>query len=243
MHPDWLNYIDRKRRVNLIQILQCLSQLQDKRTLNFIVIGALPLLVSGYLTYKVYWDIDLLFRDNNGIKKFMEKPKPKMLRIVEYDDALMVSKNITSFHTAWAFNRTWFNVDYIVRKAFFEFYTHDIDQLMSYKGSITVDHTNFKMCLYMAHPWDIIVEKVISPRTARDVELQIDTSIDLRHIFAVYTSEKTNLEFWHYIFEKTKSLCSEHDFKAKFLKIISSATELGYSDLEISSDSIKLLQG
>ena len=243
MYPDWLNYVDRKRRLNLVQILQCLSQLQERANLNFIVIGALPLLMRGYLAYKVYWDIDLLFRDDTGMKEFMKKPKPKMLRIVEYDEALMVSKNITSFHTAWAFDRIWFNVDYIVRKGFFNFYAHDIGQLMPYTETITVHNTNFIICLYMAHPWDIIVEKVISPRTTRDVELQIDTSIDLRHIFAVYTSEKTNLEFWHYIFEKAKLLCSEHEFKAKFLKILSSATELGYGHIEISSDSIKLLQG
>lgn len=242
MYPDWLNYVDRKRRLNLVQILQCLSQLQDKENLNFIIIGALPLLMSGYLAYTVYWDIDLLFRDNNGMEKFMKKPKAKMLRIVEYDEVLTVSKNITSFHTAWAFNRIWFNVDYIVRPGFFDFYTHDIDQLMSYKESITLGDTSFEICLYMAHPWDIIVEKVISPRTTRDVELLVDTSVDLRHIFAVYTNEKTNMQFWDYIFEKTKLLCSERDFKAKFLKIISSATELGYGDLEISADSIKLLQ-
>lgn len=242
MYPDWLNYVDRKRQRNLAQILQCLSQLQDKKNLDFIVIGALPLLMRGYLAYKVYWDIDLLFRDDKGIREFMKKPKPKMLRIVEYDDALMVSRNITSFHTAWAFNRIWFNVDYIVRKGFFEFYTHNIDALTPYTESITVGSTSFQICLYMAHPWDIITEKVISPRTARDVELKIDTSVDLRHIFAIYTSEKTNMEFWHYIFEKTRSLCSEHEFKIKFLKILSSATELGYRDLEISPDSIKLLR-
>ncbi len=243
MYPAWLNHVDEKRQRNLIEILQYLSKLQDKENLDFIIIGALPLLVRGYLAYTVYWDIDLLFKDDNGIREFMQKPKKKTLRIVEYDDALMVSRNITSFHTAWAFNRIWVNVDYIARKGFFEFYTQNIGTSMLYTDSLLLDNTSFEICLYMAHPWDIITEKVVSPRTSRDVELKIDTSVDIRHIFAVYKKEKNNMEFWQYIFRKTKSLCCENDFKKTFLRILSSTTELGYGDVEISPDSIKLLKG
>jgi hypothetical protein len=243
VYPDWLNHVDEKRQRNLIEILQYLSRLQDQKDLDFIIIGALPLLVRGYLAYTVYWDIDLLFKDDNGIREFMQKPKKKTLRIVEYDDALMVSRNITSFHTAWAFNRIWFNVDYIVRKGFFEFYTQNIDKSMLYTDSVLLDNTSFEIGLYMAHPWDIITEKVVSPRTSRDVELRIDTSVDIRHIFAVYKQEKNNMEFWQYIFEKTKSLCCEGDFKKTFLGILSAATELGYGDVEISPDLLKMLKG
>ncbi len=234
MYPDWLNYIDKKRRRNLLQILQALSSLQDKDNLNFIIIGALSLLVRGYLNYMVYWDVDLLFKDDKYLIEFIKKTKTKTLKIVEYDDAFMMSRNITSLHTAWAFNHVWVNVDYILRKGFFEFYTDDIDTLSPYTESIKLDNARFEICLYMAHSWDIITEKVISPRTARDVELKIDTSVDIRHIFAVYQKEKTNEKFWHYILEKAKLLCDEREFKAKFLKILSSAKDLGYSDLEIS---------
>ncbi len=243
MYPDWLNHVDRRRQRNLIQILQYLSSLQGKKELDFIVIGALPLLMRGYLAYTVYWDIDLLFKNDDGIREFIRKPKEKTLRVVEYDEALMVSRYITSFHTAWAFDRIWFNVDYIVRKGFFEFYTQNINTSMLYTESILLDNTSFEIYLYIAHPWDIITEKVVSPRTSRDVELAIDTSVDIRHIFAVYKKEKNNREFWQYLFKKTKLLCSEDDFKKAFLRILSSATELGYGDVDISPDSIKLLKG
>ncbi len=242
MYPHWLSYVDSKRQHSLLQILQLLSVLQTKDKVNFITIGALPLLVAGYLQYSVYWDIDLLFKDEESLKEFIKRPKSETLKIVDYDDALMVSKNIASFHTAWAFDRIWFNVDYILRKGFFEFYTHKIKTLMPYTESLKEDDTHYEISLYLAHPWDIIVEKVVSPRAERDIELKIDTSIDIRHIFAVYKKEKNNMQFWRYIFEKTELLCTEQKFKAQFLKILSAATDLGYNDLEISATSLQMLK-
>lgn len=242
MHPDWLNYINRKRRKNLLQTLQELSKLQDKENLNFILIGAFPLLIKGYLNYTAYWDIDLLFRNNNSLKKFIEKAKSKTLKIVDYDDDLVINKNIASLHTAWAFNHGWVNVDYILRKGFFEFYTHNIDALKPYKASIKTGNENFLINLYIAHPWDIVAEKVISPRTDRDIVLKIDMSVDIRHIFAIYKQEKDNRDFWHYILEKAKLLKGNQEFKTKFLKILSCAKELGYTNLKISPLSIKELK-
>lgn len=43
--PEWLNYVDEKRRLNFIKVLVEISKLQDKNDLNFILIGALTLLM------------------------------------------------------------------------------------------------------------------------------------------------------------------------------------------------------
>lgn len=242
MLPEWLKYVDEKRRKNLLRILEELSELQNKDNLNFIIIGALSLLIRGYLNYRVYWDVDILFKNNNGLQQFINTPKSKDLKIADYDDALTGNKNILSFHTAWGFDRNWFNVDYILREGFFEFYTQDIDTLRPYEESIKIDDRSYQVNLYIAHPWDIITEKISSPRTERDIELKVDTSVDIRHIFVIYDREKDNTQFWHYIFEKAKLLKSEKEFKAKLLNILLSAKKLGYCDLEISPDTIKILR-
>lgn len=242
MQPDWLNYVDEKRRKNLLQILEELSKFQNKENLNFIIIGALALLIRGYLKYKRYWDIDILFKSEKKLKEFIKNPKSKSLKIVDYDDTLMVNKNITSFHTAWAFDRKWFNVDYILRKRFFEFYTHNINTLKPYRESVKMDNGNFQIDLYIAHAWDIIVEKIFSPRTERDIQLKIDASVDIRHIFVVYDREKHNTEFWFSVLKKAKLLGGKKEFKAKLLNILLSAEELGYRGLEITPDSIKILK-
>ena len=99
MYPDWLNHVDGKRQRNLVQILQYLSRLQDKENLDFIIIGALPLLVRGYLAYTVYWDIDLLFEDDKGIREFMHKPKKKTLRIFKSRQYRLFSIMFDNRHT------------------------------------------------------------------------------------------------------------------------------------------------
>jgi len=241
VYPDWLDHIDEKRRRNLLQILEELSKLQDQANLDFIIIGALSLLFNNYLKYKVYWDIDILFKDNDRLTNFIEKRKSKSLKIVDLDDTLMINKNISSYHTVWAFDHIWFNVDYILRPGFFEYYTNAIAQQQPYRAKIQLGDDCFNIELYIAHPWDIIVEKIFSPRTARDLELKVDTSVDLRHIVAVYIQEKNNPVFWEYVFKKAALLQGEAAFKTKFLKILDELTEFGYGDTEISAKSRKIL--
>jgi len=242
MPPEWLSYVDEKRQASLVNVLQELSDLQNKKDLNFIIIGALPLLISGYLKYKVYWDVDLLFKDKDRLKEFIGIEKSSSLRIFNYDDDMMVSENITSLHTAWTFHHTWVNVDYILRKDFFEFYTHYIFKSKPYIKSIKLDDKDYRIDLYFAHPWDIIIEKIVSPRMKKDLDLKVDMSIDIRHIYAIYEKEKNNIHFWNYVFEKAKYLHKVNRFKGTFLKLLSTTKELGYSDIEISSFSIKMLK-
>lgn len=238
----WLDFVDTRRRSSLLGILAELSRLQHKKNVDFVVIGALPLLIHGYLKYTALWDIDLLFRDEEEMKRFTIKPKSKMLKIVDYDDALMVSENIASFHSAWTFDKNWFNVDYILRNELFEFFTNDITNSVPCHEIMQWNQIHYEISLYLAHPWDITVGKIISPRTERDISLCVDTSIDIRHIFAVYRSEKDNNAFWQHTTSRSQFFCPKPVFKGKFLELLTKAHELGYDDIEISSAAIQALK-
>jgi hypothetical protein len=239
--PNWLDFVDVRSRFSLLEILVELSRLRRKKNVDFVVIGALPLLINGYLQYTALWDIDLLFRDEEEMKEFTNRPKSKMLRIVDYDDALMVSENIASFHSAWTFDKNWFNVDYILQNELFEFYANDITHSAPFNSIMKWKGTAYEISLYMAHPWDIIVDKIISPRTERDISLRVDTSIDIRHIFAIYRFEKDNNAFWRHVTTRARFFCPMPVFKKKFLDLIRKAHELGYEDIKISSTTAQAL--
>jgi len=242
VNSHWLTYIDTKRRSTALAVLQTLSQLQDKESISFIVIGAISLLIKNYLQYTVYWDVDVLFKNKKALETFINLPKPKHLRVVDYDDSLTISENIASLHTAWSFDRIWFNVDYILRQEIYEFYTHNAPRLQPHTERVTSNNTSFDISLLMAHPWDIVIEKVVSPRTQKDIERAVDTSIDIRHIFAVCEMEKKNRTYWHYLFENAHYLCDESVFRKKLLQILSSAVELGYPRIEIPNDVLTQLK-
>jgi len=240
--PDWLNYVNEKRRLNFVRILVELSHLQDKKDLNFIIIGALTLLMQGYLKYTAYYDIDLLFKNVDRLKEFINRPKPHNLQIVNYDEELMINEKITSFHTAWSFTKTWFNVDYILRQGVFEFYTENSSVLKSYTTLIELKEGKFPIELYIAHAYDIFVEKVLSPRLEKDIDLKVDMSVDIRHIYLIYKQELANQNFWKYILAKINRINKEKEFKEKLLVILKLAPELGYNDIEIPDFVIRMLQ-
>jgi hypothetical protein len=231
-----------KRRSTALAVLQTLSQLQDKQTISFIVIGAISLLMRNYLRYTVYWDVDVLFKNKKALEAFINMPKPAQLRIVDYDDALITNENIASLHTAWSFDHIWFNVDYILRNKTYGFYTHDADKLRPYTERITSDGQTYDISILIAHPWDVVIEKIVSPRTQKDIELTVDTSVDIRHIFAVCRKEKENRAFWQYLLENAHHLCDETMFRKKLLHILVSAGALGYPRIEIPTDVMDRLE-
>ncbi len=234
--PDthWLNFIDARRRENLVQILQELSRLQTHPEPNFIVIGALSLLIQGCLHYVAYWDIDLLFRDTRQLDKFIAAPKTGSLRIVDLDDELVTNETISSFHTAWTFTKSWVNVDYILRKGIYEYYAENNDPGRRHVETITIAGHSYPLSLHLAHPWDVIVEKILSPRTKKEVELRVDMSVDLRHIFVVYSREQNNPAFWEHVFRKSAYLGQTDILKSRLRTILTTAPEFGYIDITVS---------
>lgn len=158
MTIDWLNYIAEKRRANFVRALFELSRLQGKKDLNFTIIGALTLLIQGYLKYTAYYDIDLLFKDINRLRKFIARPKPNNLQIVNYDEELIISEKITSFHTAWSFAKSWFNVDYFIKPGIFKCYVEDSSVLRPYTTLVELKEGKFPIELCIAIAYDILKE-------------------------------------------------------------------------------------
>ena len=238
MEKEWLQYVDPKRRRNFLMVFQELSKSQDKDNPDFVIIGAIPLLLKGYLPYVVQWDVDLLFRDSNRLREFVSKPKTTSLKVVNYDDDFMTSEDITSFHTAWSFDKGWVNVDYILRGHLFDFYASNVSELELHRDTIKLDNESFQISLFLAHPWDIFLEKATSPRTEKEIELKIDMSVDIRHIFLIYQKEKDRAEFWQRVVTKARRFNIEDQFKRNLLKIFQLKDELGYCDIDISPFSI-----
>ena len=241
MCADWIKYVDNKRQFGFLRTLETLSRLQDQNTLNFIVIGALPLLIAGYLKYIVFWDFDLLFKDKTSLMEFNDLKKPLDLRIVEYDDQLMVGSHITSLHTAWTFRTKWINVDYILKPDAYDFYKHGLLDRGPWQQTIDHDGITYTVRLSMAHPWDIIAEKILSPRTARDLQLGVDTSVDIRHIMAVFRKDGASERFWDHLMTRVTDIGDIDTFKTRFWRIISRADVLGYTDLTIPDIAVSKL--
>jgi hypothetical protein len=111
-----------------------------------------------------------------------------------------------------------------------------------FEQTVNLNDKTYCIHLYVAHPWDIIVEKIISPRTENELKLKIDLSVDIRHIFAVYQQEKDNIRFWEHAFQKARYLNKERECKKNFLNLLSLVHELGYNTIEISPFSLDILR-
>jgi hypothetical protein len=229
----WYFWVDEKRRHNLLKVLAELSKLQHEKPPQFILIGALALLIRGKLHYMVQWDIDLLFRDEEKLLEFIDTEKSKSLRIVHYDDGLMRSEHIASLHTAWSFDRTWFNVDYILKPETFEMYLSTIEDEMPWEERLTHGSKEYHFSLYLAHPWDILVEKVLSPRLARELENADSMSVDIRHALTILEQEKENAHFWETLGRRTDQMAKKEPLKKTLLKLLSRLPDLGYTDVDL----------
>ncbi|HEX7320846.1 MAG TPA: hypothetical protein VF399_10885 [bacterium] len=224
----------------MVQILQELSWLQEFPDLNFIIIGALSLLIQGYLHYVVLWDIDLLFKNINQLKNFMDKPKTPSLKIFNIDNELVNNETISSLHTVWSFGKTWFNVDYILKKSIFQHYTKNT-VLKQHQETMTIQNQLCSINLCLAHPWDVVIDKILSPRTGKELELKVDMSVDIRHIYSVYNKEQDNHVFWEYIMEKSSAIRKRKALKSRLKAILSIAQEIGYNDVAFSPLALKYL--
>lgn len=72
--------------------------------------------------------------------------------------------------------------------------------------------------------------------------MKVDMSVDLRHIYIIYSKELMNENFWEYVQQKIKRLNREKEFKDKLLTILRLAPEVGYQDVEIPEFILKILQ-
>jgi len=241
--PDkrWYLYVDEKRRHNLLRILAEISRRQSKTDPYFILIGALSLLIRGLLDYTVFWDVDLLFKDRLSLEGFSKMEKSPGLRIVHYDDELQEGKEITSLHTLWSFDKTWFNVDYILRPPFFEFHYSIVDTESPYSEEVTIDGRHYSIHLIAAHPWNIFVEKLLSPRLESEVSLQGSFPVDARHLLIILQADSNNHQFWTHIAEAAARLGKTEIIKRTLFRLLASAKAFGY-DIELTDSIMKKIE-
>lgn len=225
----WTDRLGEKRRADLLLVLNEISRLRAHGAPEFVVIGAIPLLVRGYLEYRALWDVDLLFRDENAISAFASLPKDAGLRVVDYAGDCLRSHGITSYLTTWKFQRAWINVDLIARGALFEFFRSGSSPPWIETFDLGDRHLTIE--LPCAAAWDIFVDKVLSPRMRRDIEAQASISVDLRHVAIICQRDGGDRRFWEHVVGQSRRLGREPEFLAMMRSIIRHAARVGYANL------------
>lgn len=227
----WYEYIDRKRRHNFLAILEELSWRQDKQTPQFIVIGALALLMQNYLHYVAWWDVDLLFRDHESLQSFANSVAAPGLQITHLDDDIILAADLECLHTMWSFNRTWANVDYIYRPQRFEFFHDTLRSQEPFSRTVQLGGREYHINLVLGHPWDIFVDKLTLRRTVDQLQQGDSFGIDLRHLVIILRRDQANEQFWKHIVAKSEALGKKGLLKDVLLRLIEIAPELGYTDV------------
>jgi hypothetical protein len=228
---SWPDFIDHKRRPNFLAILEALSRRQDKHAPDFVIIGALALLMQNYLHYVAWWDIDLLFRDEETLRKFAENMTASGLRIEPMDDDVISTGDLTCLHTMWSFGRTWANVDYIYRPERFQFFYSTLRNQAPFAQTIRLDDREYHLNLLLGNPWDIFLDKLILPRFIEQLNVNDFSGKDLRHLLLILQQDHAKPDFWQHLAGKSEALGQRGALKAMLLRLAAIAPELGYKDV------------
>lgn len=238
----WYSYIHEKHRLNMLLILEELSRLRTIQD-SFAVVGGLSLLLWGRLQHRVLWDIDLLFKDKFSILKFLALPKDPRFDVVSLEDEFADSETVVSFHTAWGRGSRWINVDYLSRANWYYFHRTTIDHLGDFEEKVEMEGREMRIQLPVAYPWDMFIEKSLSPRLENDLSSANDLSYDLRHVFILFEQEKENPRFWRYIRRKAEEFSRLLELKERLLWIFGQRERLGYGHVGVADSVIRQIEG
>jgi hypothetical protein len=238
----WYCYINEKYRLTMLLILEELSRLRRIQK-SFMLVGGLSLLLWGRLKHQVLWDIDLLFRDKFAILKFLALPKGPEFDVVSMEDGFADSETIISFHTAWTLGSQWINLDYLSRGNWYYFHKTTIDRQGDFEETVKIEGREIHIKLPTAYPWDMFIEKALSPRLENDLSSANDLSYDLRHVFILYEQEKENPQFWSYIRGKAKEFSRLPDLKQRLLWIFGQRESLGYGHIVVTDWILNEIKG
>ena len=221
----------------VLEELSRLRRLQD----SFVLVGGLSLLMWGRLNHHVLWDVDLLFRDKFSIFKFLALAKDPKFDVVSMDEEFSDSETIVSFHTAWGLGARWINVDYLTRAKWYYFHKDTIDQRGDFEEEIELEGRKIHIKLPVVYPWDMFIEKSLSPRLESDLSSSNDLSYDLRHVFILFEQEKGNPEFWNYIRKKAEEFSHLPELKERLLFIFRQREGIGYGHIGVEDSIIRLI--
>jgi hypothetical protein len=203
--PSWCSLIDAERRRDFLAILASLSDSWKGMERPFLIVGALSLVLRERLHFMAMWDIDLLFASEEEILAFIVRDPPPGVRVVHYDDELMRGAQITSFHSAWTTFGKWVNVDCMWRPTFYEFHHRTFLRDGPFVQEVDLEGEAYRLRFPLAHPWDVFIEKVTSPRFEAVVERGDGLHPDVRHVFSLLHSDGERDGFWSYVEEKASS--------------------------------------
>jgi hypothetical protein len=220
---DWLEYVNENRRADVLETLQVLSSLLDRDRPQFVLIGALSLLLRRALFRRSLWDVDLLFRDEDSLRELMVKARETGARIVHYDDELVVKTEISSMHTAWRFQNAWVNVDYILRDPYFEFYSKGLTLKEPFSERVSHQGNEYEVVLFVAHPWDVLIDKMLSPRFENELESKNFMGVDVRHVFLLLRLHGEMADFWEYVMRRVEGAGATARFATSLRKVLRAA--------------------
>lgn len=239
---NWLRYVSPGRRRALLEILTEISKRVQKHHFPVIVIGACSLLIRGCLQYKAWWDVDLLFETEEDLFRFHQLPKHKIMQVFPMDETLQHYEHLSSLQTMWGADHKWYRVDYIFRGDYYHFHSHTPNSSLFYQDEITWNNVDYPIRLQVAHPWNIFVEKLLSERLNLELEQQNLYSIDIRHLFKLYSLYCRQTDFWSYISDKLAGTEDKAGFKENLKKLLQKKNVLGYTGLQTTSEDFQLVE-
>ncbi|MDZ7290697.1 MAG: hypothetical protein ONB42_12255 [candidate division KSB1 bacterium] len=235
----WYSYITGTYRGEFLSCLQELSQLQDKTTPTFLLIGGAALLLQGMAKKLQWWDIDLIFRNKTALFDFLRLEKHPQLRVQFLEEGISQRTGLHFVHTTWCFNSRWTNVDCIIREGYFDFYLGTAQLRGPFSQLIDVDGQTYRLHLLIAHPWDVIIDKLTLERFEVSLEMLSMLNKDLPHIWEVLERSGDDPAFYTHLIKQTERLGKTQFLRENLFTLLQCAKELGYHTEELSE---KVLQ-
>jgi hypothetical protein len=232
----WYCYLADKQRAEFLACLHELSRLQDKTSPAFLIIGGAALLLQDVSRNLQWWDIDLMFRDRVALFDFLRAEKHPQLRVQFIDEGASQRSGLQFVHTAWCFNNCWTNVDCIIREGYFDFY---LSARTVFSQQIDLDNQTHRLHLLIAHPWDVLIDKLTLERFEVSLEMLSSLNKDLPHIWNILKMSGDDPAFYVHLTKQTEKLGKSEIIRENLLTLLDCAKELGYDTQEISAEVLR----
>jgi hypothetical protein len=230
---SWYHSIASNRRKEMLEILTKISRLHQSHKLSFIIVGACSLVIRDCLKYVAWWDVDLLFKSPEEIEKFKGVATTNRLKIFPIDEKIIDYGYLSSFQTMWGLNNVWYRVDYIYRENYYLFHSQSPLSSIIFQERVLWKNKSYSIEVPVAHPWNMFIDKLLSPRFEFDLKNRDSFSIDIRHLFILLEMYQTNPEFWQYLSSKTAEFNIQKTFKINLENLLEAKNNLGYESLPV----------
>jgi hypothetical protein len=231
---EWHSCLVDKQRPEFLSCLQELSRLQEKSRPAFLLIGGAALLLQGVRQKLQWWDIDLMFRDKVALFDFLRLEKHPQLRVQFIDEGESQRSGLHFAHTKWRFYNCWTNVDCIIREGYFDFYLATAQARQPFLQQIKINGQTYHLNLLLAHPWDVIIDKLTLERFEVSLEMLSSLDKDLPHIWEALKRSGDDPAFFAHLTRQAKRLGKDEFLRENLLALLNGAKELGYDTEEIS---------